>query len=206
MTRRFAAPVAALVLLGIGESSAQTATCEPGPVTLLGASDVVVRAKPLRARLHSADGMYYLRGDYEVIDTARGDAAGTVTVEVSCIDMPNPATDEADLGHCPGAAGIGLPGFTPTEDAVVAAGETILYLSRTSTSPLDEASVHGAVDRRPFRQCDDRPREFSSTEEAWSYVEAKARGAAPSSPLADYDREVAESRENQRNKASRGCR
>lgn len=189
----------ALVQLIAWEGIAQESDCKPGLETLVAASDVVVRAQPLSARLERRDGMYYLRGEYRVLDRARGGAPApepgevTVIVEFSCIDMVRPGSGPAtDFGHCPNAEGIGLPGFMGADDRWAPSGPRPLFLSRAAASPLDGATVYGVVDRRPFTSCLDGPQKFESAQDEWQYVLDAEKAERPSSPVADYERKVAQ--------------
>ncbi len=192
-------------LTGSDLSNAQSTHCEPGPLTLAGASDVILSATPLRASLRQADDMVYVRGVYRVVDVVRGELeGGEVEVEFSCADMANPVTNEPDLGHCPGSEGATLPGFERDGAAIEPLkSPLVLYLSRPSRSPLDGKEVHGAVVQRPFVACADEPR--SSTDLAAELAAIRNAGSAvePSSPLTDYDAKVG--RKEAAQKPAGGC-
>lgn len=182
-----------LVVLGVSPTaSSQSEQCEPGIATLVGASDVVVRAVPVSMVRKSAGGMVYARGKYRVVDQARGGVGETVTVEFSCIDMKAPSGTD-DVGHCPGGEGVVLGGFEEVADQFRASKkQRPMFLSRAETSPLDGATVHSDVTFRPFTRCADRPQDFESPQGEWDYVVAAEKEQRPSSPVEDVTKKAAE--------------
>ena len=152
------------ILAGLLSSSpaiASRALCLPGVRDYLRQAHVVVEVIPVRGTLTKHGNLYYLRGEYRLAKSYRGNTGRRIITETTCVDghfQPRVPTQQNMGYYCKDAVGARIAGFkfdSQTKRFAPQNGPLMLFLSKSQKSAQDGIAAHRDVTMNKIDTCVD---------------------------------------------------